>query len=50
MVSTILVWEKIQQAQFEWNVRSKSMVGLFLLQLLSGLLYLGKMLWTQSHY
>ncbi len=50
MVSTMLFWEKIQQAQFEWSARSKSMAGLFLLHLLSGLLYLGKMLWTQSHY
>ncbi len=50
MVSSMLVWEKIQQEQFKWNARSKSVASLFLLQLLSGLLYLGKMLWTQSHY
>lgn len=50
MASTMLVWEKIQQEQLKWNARSKSVAILFLLQLLSGILYLGKMLWTQSHY
>ncbi len=50
LVSTMLVWERIREEGFRLNGRSKTVVALFALHLISGLVYLAKMGWTQSHY
>ena len=50
VVSTVLVWEKIRDNGFRLNRCSKVIIALFILHLISGLTYLVKMGWTQSHY
>ncbi len=50
MVSAMLVWEKIKAQGPELRSRSRWLILLFSLHLLSGFVYLFKMWWTRSHY
>ena len=50
MVSTMLAGERILSEKGLLSVRSKILIGLFALHFFSGLVYLLKMFWTQSHY
>lgn len=50
MVSALLVWEKIHAENLKINGRSITAIALFGLHLISGMVYLVKMWWTQSHY
>ena len=50
MVSALLVYEKIRAENFRLHWRSITVIALFGLHLISGMVYLVKMWWTQSHY
>lgn len=50
VVSVLFVWEKIRANNYRLDHISIWVVLLFLLHLVSGFIYLGKMWWTKSYY
>ena len=50
LTAALLFLEIIRPEAYRLNLRSKVIVALFGLHLISGVVYLIKMCWTQSHY